>query len=218
MLFSVPHRALAQSSSDDLFKKVFGKSSNEEKSALIDASLGDFFIGEVGVVIVGEKIIKISSSDLKRILNDKIRETQLVKYNLGEGDVDPEVLPFKITYHASELRVSILIPPEDLRPSDANVYDDLTPYYSRKASESAPVSMGLNYKLEQSFNKKTNQEDAFSAQTDAFLNIKKVAFENQMQYLSTRQNNKWARQPLAQSMIAQIVCNDLKLEMLIFQF
>ncbi len=194
VFLSVPPRALAQSSSDDLFKKVFGKSSHEEKSALIDASLGDFFIGEVSVVIVGEKIIKISSADLRRVLNDKIRETQLVKYNLGEGDVAPETLPFKIMYHASELRVSILIPPEDLRPSDANVYDDLTPYYSRKALEAAPVSMGLNYKLEQTFNKRTNQEDAFSAQTDAFLNIKKVAFENQMQYLSTRQDNKWARQ------------------------
>lgn len=194
VLVSLPHCAFAQSSSEDLFKKVFGKSSNEEKRALIDASLGDFFIGEVAVTLVGEKIVKISASDLKHILADKIRETQLAKYNLGEGDVTIEELPFKITYHPAELRVSILIPAEDLRPSDANVYDDLMPYYSRKAIEPAPFSMGLNYKLEQTFNKKTNQEDAFSAQTDAFLNIKKVAFENQMQYLSTRQGNKWARQ------------------------
>jgi outer membrane usher protein len=194
VFMSVSQRTLAQTSSEDLFKKVFGKSSSEEKRALIDASLGDFFIGEVGVSLVGENIVKISSTDLKRLLADKIRETQLVKYSLPEGDVTPEVLPFKIMYHASELRVSILIPPEDLRPSDANVYDDLMPYYSRKAAEPAPFSMGLNYKLEQTFNKKTNQEDAFTAQTDAFLNIKKVAFENQMQYLSTRQENKWARQ------------------------
>lgn len=191
---SAPHSAHAQSSSDELFKKVFGKSSNEEKRALIDASLGDFFIGEVGVTLVGEKIVTISSSDLKRLLVDKIRDTQLIKYNLGDGDVSPEQLPFKIMYHAAELRVSILIPPEDLRPNDANVYDDLMPYYSRKAAEPAPFSMGVNYKLEQTFNKKTLQEDAFSAQTDAFLNIKKVAFENQMQYLSTRQDKKWARQ------------------------
>lgn len=194
VLMSVPHIALGQSSSDDLFKKVFGNSNVEEKRTLIDASLGDFFIGEVGVTIVGEKIVKISTSDLKQLLVDKIRESQLVKYKLGEGDVAPEELPFKITYHPAELRVSIIIPPEDLRPSDANVYDDLMPYYSRKATDPAPFSMGINYKLEQSFNKRTNQEDEFTAQTNAFLNIKKVAFENQMQYLSNREGNKWARQ------------------------
>lgn len=190
---SVPQGARAQSS-DELFKKVFGKASSEEKRALIDASLGDFFIGEVGVNLSGEKIVKISSTDLKRLLTDKIRESQLVKYNLKEGDVTPEELPFTIMYHPAELRVSILIPPEDLRPSDANVYDDLMPYYSRKAADPAPFSLALNYKLEQTFNKDTNQDDAFTAQTDAFMNINKVAFENRMQYLSTRQDNKWARQ------------------------
>ena len=179
--------------SDELYKKVFGKSSTEEKRTLVDVTLGDFFIGEVAVTLVGEKIIKIFQPDLKNILTDKIREGRIKSYQLTDGDIDPTLLPFKIMYYPSELRISILIPAEDLRPSDANVYDDLMPYYSRKASEAAPFSFGLNYKLEQSFNKKTNQEDAFSAQTDSFMSIKKIAFENQMNYLSTREK-QWARQ------------------------
>jgi outer membrane usher protein len=186
-------QAIHAQSSDELFKKVFGKSAAEEKSMLIDATLGDFFIGEVAVTIINEKIVKISLPDLKRVLTDKIRAERSRNYTLGDGDVSPDKLPFKVVYHPAELRMSILIPAEDLRPNDANVYDDLMPYYSRKATEAAPLSVGLNYKLEQTFNKRTNQQDSFTAQTDAFLNIKKVSFENKMNYLSTRKQ-QWARQ------------------------
>lgn len=186
-------QALHAQSSDELFKKVFGKTSSEEKSILIDTTLGDFFVGEVAVVIINEKVIKISQPDLKRVLVDKIRPERFANYHLGDNDVNPDSLPFKITYHPGELRISINIPIDDLKPNDANVYDELMPYYSRKATEAAPFSMGLNYKLEQSFNKRTNQKDAFNAQTDAFLNIKKVSFENRMNYLSTRKQ-QWARQ------------------------
>ncbi|MBC7427953.1 MAG: hypothetical protein H7336_05020, partial [Bacteriovorax sp.] len=161
--FSSP--AHTQQNTDDLFKQVFGKSSREEKKTQVDATLGDFFVGEINVTLVGEKVTKISIADLKRVLTDKIREESLIKYKMGEGDVDPVTLPFKIKYHAAELRVAILIPAEDLRPSDANVYDDLIPYYSRQAIEPAPFSIGLNYKLEQSFNKDTNLDNNFLAQT-----------------------------------------------------
>lgn len=180
-------------SNEDLFKQVFGKASVEEKKTLIDVTLGDFFVGEAGVTIVGEKLTTISLSDLKQILSDKIREERLSKYLLGEGNVDPQTLPFKITYHPAELRISILIPAEDLRPTNTKVYDELIPYFSKKAIEPAPFSFGLNYKLEQSFNKRTNQDNSFMAQTDAFMNIKKVSFENEMNYLSTRKE-QWGRQ------------------------
>ena len=137
-------KTFAQSqSSDELFKKVFGKSSEAGKRQLIDATLGDFFIGEVNVVLSGEKIQQVSGSDLTRILSDKIREEKLVDYKIPEGDVSPEQLPFRITYHPSELRFSIQIPPGDLRPNDANVYDDLMPYYSRKATEPAPFLFSI---------------------------------------------------------------------------
>ncbi len=192
-LLGIPGHVHAQQNTDELFKKVFGKSSREERKTLVDATLGDFFIGEINVNIVGEKLTRISQEDLKRVLSDKIRDEVLLKYKLGEGDVDPETLPFKIKYHAAELRISILIPTEDLKPNDANVYDDLTPYYARQAYEPAPFSLGLNYKLEQSFNKNTNQDNAFLAQTDAFMNIKNVSIENQMTYLTSR-DREWARQ------------------------
>ena len=185
-------KAEAQST-DELFKKVFGKASAEEKKTLVDISLGDFFIGEIPVTLVGEKVVSLSGSELKKLLADKIRDEKIVKYPILDGDVKPENLPFKILYHPAELRVSVLIPAEDLRPNDANVYDDLMPYYSRKAIEPAPFSFGVNYKLEQSFNHKTNQTDTFTAQTDAFMNIQKIAFENRMTYLSTRER-EWGRQ------------------------
>ena len=90
----MPVDAQSQTNSDELFQKVFGKSNTEDKRALIDASLGDFFIGEVSVNIVNEKITKISAGDLKRVLKDKIRPEQLEKYNLGDTDTSPENLPF----------------------------------------------------------------------------------------------------------------------------
>lgn len=179
-------------STDELFKKVFGKAS-EERTTPVDVSLGDFFIGEVPVTLVGEKVISLSGSELKRVLLDKIREESIAKYPLPDEDISPDKLPFKIAYHPAELRISIQIPTADLRPNDANVYDDLMPYYSRKAIEPAPFSFGVNYKLEQSFGHNTKQADTFTAQTDAFMNIKKITFENRMTYLSTRQR-EWGRQ------------------------
>ena len=190
-LMSVSHAQT--STSDDLFKKVFGASKLEDKSLKIDATLGEFFIGEIAVKISNEKIRAISQDDLKDALKDKVRAESLYQYHLSSGDIAPEKLPFKVQYFPAELRLAILIPAEDLKPLDANVYDDLMPYYSRKATEPADFSMGLNYKLEQSFNKNTNQEDNFAASTDAFINIKKVSFENRMNYLSNRKE-KWARQ------------------------
>ncbi len=179
-------------STDELFKKVFGKAS-EEKKTPIDVSLGDFFIGEIPVTLSGEKLISLSGGELRKILLDKIREEKVNKYRIPNGEISPEKLPFKVIYHASEMRMSVIIAPEDLRPNDANVYDDLMPYYSRKAIEPAAFSLGLNYKLDQTFNHNTNQKDSFAAQTDAFMNIGKVAFENRMTYLSTR-DRQWGRQ------------------------
>lgn len=180
--------------SEELFKKVFGKSGAENKRTLMDVTLKDFFIGEVGVELSGESVVRISASDLKRVLADKIREDRMAFYQLADGDVAPTELPFKIVYHPSELRISIVIPAEDLRPVDANVYDNLIPYYSRSATDPAPFSMGVNYRLEQKLYNRIAQEDSFSAQTDAFMNINKVSFENQMNYLSTREERKWSRQ------------------------
>ncbi len=188
-LYSTTARA---QSTDELFKKVFGKTS-EEKKASVDVSLGDFFIGEVQVTLLGEKIVSVSGEELRKILADKIREDRLGRYPIPDGDLKPETLPFKIEYHASELRLSVLIPTEDLRPTDANVYDDLMPYYSRKGIEPAPFSLGVNYKLEQTLNHNTNQKNSFTAQTDTFMNIQKVALENRMTYLSTR-DREWGRQ------------------------
>jgi outer membrane usher protein FimD/PapC len=191
ILLSAP--CLAQQNTDDLFKKIFGKKNKEEKNNLVDVTIGDFFIGEVRINLVGEKITKISQEDLKKILIDKIREESLLKYKLNDGDIAPELLPFPIKYHPSELRVSILIPTEDLRPIDANVYDDLTPYFARQAIAPAPFALALNYKLEQTFNKNTNQSNLFLAQTDLFMNIKNISFDNQMTYFSNNEKY-WKRQ------------------------
>ena len=193
LVTNFPIQSYAQQNTDELFKKVFGKSNKEEKKTQIDVTIGDFFVGEVSVIIVGEKITNISQQDLKRALANKIREERTDKYQLGDFDTDPEKLPFKIKYHAAELRVSLIIPLEDLKPSNANVYDDLIPYFARQANEPAPFSFGLNYKLEQSFNKNTNLENSFLAQTDAFINIKNVSFENQMSFQSNREKH-WSRQ------------------------
>ena len=180
-------------SSDELFKKVFGKN-QETKKVVIDATLGDYFLGEINVTLIGEKIQSISGPDLERILQDRIREERLPYYKFTQAEIETSKLPFKITYFPSELRVSLEISSNDLKPHDANVYDDLIPYYSRKASEPAPFSFGTNYKIEDVQIHNLDQTHSLQAQTDSFMNIKGVAFENQMNYLSTRQNNPWYRQ------------------------
>ncbi len=180
-------------SSDDLYKKVFGKSDQQESKNKVDATLGDFFVGEVEVILKGEKLQSISTKDLKFVIEEKIRPEVFKKYKFDEEMAEPQELPFKIIYHPAELRVEIFIPATELQPNDANVYDELIPYYSRKAEEPAPFSLAFNYKIEQTFNKNTTQQNIFSTQTDSNLNIGSVAIENQMNYLSNRQN-RWSRQ------------------------
>ncbi|MDD4973746.1 MAG: fimbria/pilus outer membrane usher protein [Bacteriovorax sp.] len=178
---------------DDLFKKVFGKN-QEIKKLVIDATLGDFYLGEIAVSMVGEKIQTLSGADLNSVLKDKIRNEKIPLYTFGAIDIEPKKLPFKITYFPAELRVALEVSPNDLRPHDANVFDELIPYYSRKAVEPAPFSFGTNYKLEDVQVRNLDQLHSFQAQTDSFMNIKGVVVENQMNYLSTRPNNPWYRQ------------------------
>lgn len=179
-------------STEELYKKVFGKK-QESKKIEIDATLGDFYLGGIEAVVSGENIISLSGRDLQRVLFGKIRESKKNRYVFGDKEIEPSKLPFKITYISSELRLKLELPIEDLVPVSANIYDDLVPYYSKKSVEPAIFSFGTNYKLEDVQVNKLDQQDSFSVQTDSFMNLKNVALENQMNYLSTR-NSAWYRQ------------------------
>lgn len=179
--------------SEEMYKKVFGHYNQEERTVVLDATLGEFLIGEVKVTLRGEEIIFISGQDLTRLLENKVREEKKDKYFFTEGVILPKDLPFKLRYHPTDLRIAFEIPEEDLRPKNANVYDDLIPYYAKQAMDPAAFSMGLNYKLEQSFTNEKNQKDNFFVQTDSFINIQNISIENQMNYLTNR-DHKWIRQ------------------------
>ena len=178
---------------EELFQKVFGKNQEIKKSTL-DVSLGDFYLGSVSVSLIGEKIQNISGPDLEKILLPKIRPEKATLYSFGTTDIDPSKLPFKITYHPSELRIAIEIPQGDLKALDANVTDELIPYYAKNAVNPAEFSFVTNYKLEDVQVKNLDQVNYFQAQADTFMSIKNIVAENQMNYLSTRSENPWYRQ------------------------
>lgn len=179
-------------SSEDLFKKVFGKT-EESKRITIDATLGDFYLGGVSAFVSGDKIISLSGSDLEKLLLSKVRKKKRVQYQFGSKDITTDSLPFKVIYLPAELRLKFEIPPADLDPISANVYDDLIPYYAKKASPSAPFSFGTNYKLEDVEVRKLDQQNYFTAQVDSFANLKEITLDNQMSYLSTKKM-PWYRQ------------------------
>lgn len=179
-------------SSEDLFKKVFGKT-QESKKVVLDATMGDFYLGGVGAVLAGEKLLTLSGADLNRALEGKIRIHKRPVYKLPEGDVELGKLPFKVQYLASDLRLRIELPPEDQEPLSSNIYDEMIPYYARKAQTPATFSLGTNYKLEAVAPKNLNQTGSLNAQVDSFMNIKSLTFENQMNYLSNRKES-WYRQ------------------------
>ena len=185
--------SFGQENSDKLFEQVFGHQKESQKIKL-DATVGDLYLGEVEVTIVNEKIQSLNSGDLDKILDGKIREEKKASYTFRKNDITPSALPFKITYFPKELRVALEISKNDLKPLDANVFDDIIPYYSRKAVGPAPFSFGINYKLEDTQVKNINQSHVFQAQTDSFLNIKNVAIENQLNYLATQGETTWYRQ------------------------
>lgn len=191
ILLSLVNDSQAQSS-DDLFKKVFGKV-QESKIILIDVTMGEFLLGEIRATVVGEKIQSLSGADLEKLLIDKIQDEKKGIYTFGNSQIDPSKLPFKINYSPLELRISIEIPGHDLKPQDANLFENLVPYLSRKSVTAAPFSFGTNYKLEEVQNNKLNQQSFFQANTDSFMNIKSVSVENQMNYLSNRAAG-WYRQ------------------------
>jgi outer membrane usher protein len=178
---------------DQLFKKVFGNS-QESRRVVLDATLGEFYLGEIEVVILRDKIQAFSGPDLEKILGEKIRDEKKAIYNFKIKEIPSSQIQFKYTYYPSELRVAIEILSTDLKPLEANVFEDLIPYYSRKAVEPALFSFGTNYKLEDIQVRNLDQSHTFLAQVDSFMNIKNIVGENQMSYLSTRSNNPWYRQ------------------------
>jgi outer membrane usher protein len=189
----VPVAKVFPETQPDLFEKVFGKN-QEIKKIKIAATYKDLYLGEIEVTILGEKIQSLSGIDLEKILHDKIIEERVQFYPFKDKIVDPPKLPFKIKYIPSELRMVLELPPDDLKPLDANVFDDLIPYYSQKSTPPAPFSFGTNYKLEDTQIKNLDQPHLFQVQTDTFMNVKNVTIENQMNYLSTRHETPWYRQ------------------------
>jgi outer membrane usher protein len=179
-------------SSEELFKKVFGKT-QEAKHVNLDATLGDFYLGSLGAIISGDKLISLSGKDVEALLKNKVRENKRAAYDFGDREVDIAKLPFKITYLAAELRLKIELPAEDQEPLTANIYDELIPYYARKAETPATFSFGTNYKVEAVDTTNFGQPDSVNAQVDSFMNIKSLTFENQMNYLSTKKV-QWYRQ------------------------
>ena len=125
-------QCFGQDNPDKLFEQVFGHQ-KESKKIKIDATLGELYLGEVEVTIINEKIQSLNSGDLEKILNGKIREEKLASYTFRKSEVEPSALPFKITYFPNELRLALEISKNDLKPLDANVFDEIIPYYSRKA-------------------------------------------------------------------------------------
>lgn len=183
-------------SSEDLFKKVFGKT-QESKTILIDATLGEFLLGSVTVTLAGDKIQTLSGLDLERLLISRIRDEKKSLYAFGDKQIEPGKLPFKITYSPVDLRVALDIPVQDFEAQSSNLFDDLIPYFSRQSVAAAPFSYGVNYKLEEVQSHNLNQQSYFQAHTDSFTNIKSVSIENQMNYLSSRKSsgsNGWYRQ------------------------
>jgi outer membrane usher protein len=178
--------------SEELFKKVFGKD-QESKRINLDVTMEEFFLGSVRATVSGEKILTLSGADLELLLKNKIKSTSKAFYSFGDKDIDATTLPFKVIYLSSELRMKIEIPVKDLEPRSANIYDDMVPYFAKKAVGPAPFSIGTNYKLEDVQVSKLDQKDSFSSQIDSFMNIKSVTVENQMNYLSTRES-AWYRQ------------------------
>lgn len=179
-------------SSDELFKKVFGKN-QESKKVILDATMGDFYLGGVGATLAGEKLLSLSGDDINKALAGKIRANRQRHYLMPEGEVEVSKLPFKVQYLAAELRLRIELPVEDQEPLSSNIYDEMIPYYSRKAQTPATFSFGTNYKLEAVAVKNLNQTGTLNAQVDSFMNIKSLTFENQMNYLSNRKD-PWYRQ------------------------
>lgn len=179
-------------SSEELFKKVFG-TKEESKLMVLDATTSEYLLGEVRAQVSGEKLLSLSGADLEKIIKHKIRDEKKTLYSFGDIQIAPAALPFKVVYSPTDLRITIDIPAGDLAAQDANLFDELIPFYASKSVDAAPFSFGTNYKLESVQNKNLNQKDFFQANVDSFMNIKTISLENQMNYLSSR-SNEWYRQ------------------------
>jgi outer membrane usher protein FimD/PapC len=183
----------ATESSEDLFKKVFGQSQVSKKVSL-DAVLKDYYLGSINVWATDGKIEKVSGADLNILLLNKIRDSKKTLYTFPNEDIPLSKLSLKIHYSASELKLILLVPDEDLIPQNSALFADLVPYYAKNAIRPAPVSFGTNYKLEKVFGKNlASSNNYLEGQTDSFLNVNNMVLENQMNYLSAR-NRPWYRQ------------------------
>jgi len=183
----------AQTNQDELFKKVFGKNL-EKKRVSLPLFFKDKFIGEIETDVEGEKILGFPSNSIIPVLRKIIVDYKIEKLiDLKKEYLLPEDLSFTLKYYASELKLSLEAEESLIRPTESLFQDSLIPYFADGAMRPSPFSGSINVKLEETINHKREQKDYFDSNFSSFFNFKGWVLENQTQYSSNREVNRWYR-------------------------
>lgn len=183
----------AETNQDELFKKVFGKKL-EKKRVLLPLFFQDKFIGEIESDVEGDLIIGFPSNSLIPNLRKIIIDKEIEKLvSLKKEYLKKEDISFELKFIASELKLNLLAKDELIRPTESLFQESLIPYFASGAKKPAKLSGSINVKVEETINHKRVQKDYFDSNFSSFLNYRGWVLENQTQYSTNRNINRWYR-------------------------
>jgi outer membrane usher protein len=182
-----------QANEAELYKKVFGEKI-EKKRIGLPLYFQEKFITEIEVDVSGDKIVGFPSNSLIPGLRKIIIESEIKKLiDLKKEYLVISDLGFKLNFNASKLQLELVGEDRIIRPTDSLFQESLIPYFAKDAKKPAPLSGAINWKVEENLNHASNGQNYFVANLSSFVNYHSFVLENQMDYSSDREANKWYR-------------------------
>lgn len=165
-----------------------GNTSYEAELPLFDK---ESQIGDVKVVIEGERLLSVDRDSLIKALRPSLKADTLKGLSSLPPTIDPARLPLGLIFDPSDLKLVLNLSLDTRKTDDLDVAENHQHRYDGESLAPAPFGGAVNYRLEQSW--ATLPEDRrFTGQMDSFVNMKGVVLENQTLY-QTNADREWYR-------------------------
>lgn len=140
-------------------------------------------LGDVKVMIEGEKLISVDRDSLIESLKSYIEPDTLKGLRSLPASIDPARMPLGLMFDAVELKLEMNLSLKSRKQDDLDVAQGFQHRYDGEALAPAPFGGAVNYRLEQSMGS-LEADKYFTGQVNSFVNMKGVVLENQTLYQS----------------------------------
>lgn len=142
------------------------------------------YLGDVKVVIEGEKLISVDKATLIETIKPNLQSDTLKRFDALGKKIDPLKMPLPLRFNPQDLKLEMPFDVELRSQEKVALVEDYHRRYEGEALRPAEIGGAINSRLEQSWTNNPNEKNFFSGQFDSFLNVNSFVIENQSFYQS----------------------------------